>query len=259
MHEPQRRVLILGGSTEAFALADRLSQRSGIDVMTSMAGRTRDPKLPKGEVRFGGFGGPAGLTDYLREESIAALVDATHPFARNISLSAAQAAAAAEIPILHFWRPEWRRRAGDEWIEVDSMGEAAAAIPPNAGPAFLTVGRTELDPFRVRSDIRLVARVIDPVEDEDWPDNFDFIYDRGPFGYDKERALFAEYDFASVVTKNSGGNGALAKLDIARERGLPVIMVRRPPPPTDAYARNVDEADEWLTARFDGGAKAGGT
>lgn len=247
MHEPQRRVLILGGSAEAFSLADRLNERSGIDVISSMAGRTRDPKRPKGEVRFGGFGGAAGLTDYLRDESIGALIDATHPFARNISLSAAEAAAAAEIPILHFWRPEWRRRDGDEWIEVDSMAEAAAAIPPNAGPAFLTVGRTELEPFRVRSDIRFVARVIDPVEDGDWPDNFDFIYDRGPFGYDKEQTLFAKYEFASVVTKNSGGDGALAKLDIARERGLPVIMVRRPPPPTQAYARNVDEADQWLT------------
>lgn len=259
MHEPQGRVLILGGSGEAFALAKALDDRPRFDVISSMAGVTNDPKLPVGEVRFGGFGGAAGLTHYLREENIAAVIDATHPFAQNISRSAAEAAAAAEIPILHFWRPEWRRQDGDEWIEVDSMGEAAAAIPANAGPVFLTVGKTELAPFKIRSDIKLVARVIDPVDPVDWPENFEFVYDRGPFDLAAEQNLFAKYGIKSVVTKNSGGAGALPKLEVARALGLPVVMIRRPSPPSAAYVGHVDEAVLWLEGRVPEGAEVGGT
>ena len=246
MQEPQRRVLILGGSSEAFALAEALDARAEIDVLTSMAGRTKDPKRPAGEVRLGGFGGAEGLAGYLRETNVTALIDATHPFARKISKNAAHAAAEAQVPILHFWRPEWRPRPGDSWIEVDDMAAAAAAIPEAASPAFLTVGRTELGPFRTRPDITMLARIIDPVDEEEWPGHFQFLYDRGPFSYDDEHALLLARGIRVVITKNSGGDGARGKIDAARDLGLPVVMVRRPPAPEGRFAATPKDALSWL-------------
>lgn len=253
MHASRLRVLILGGSSEAFALAEALSARPDVEVVTSMAGRTKDPKLPRGDVRLGGFGGPEGLADHLRDNGFTALIDATHPFARRMTANAARAAADAGVPVLHFWRAEWQQVPGDRWIEVDDMTAAAAAVPAGASPAFLTVGRTELGPFRARPDIHMLARIIDPVDDGDWPPHFSFIHERGPFSYDHDRTLLVERKIRAVITKNSGGEGARGKIDAARDLGLPVVMVRRPPPPSGRVVETPAEALEWL-GRFVNGA-----
>lgn len=252
MHRAQRRVLILGGSSEGFALAERLADVPGLHVISSLAGRTSVPKRPVGEMRLGGFGGADGLQAYLTAERIAAVIDATHPFARNMTHNAAEAAAAAAVPIVHFWRPEWHRGARDRWIEVDSMADAAAAIPRGATPTFLTTGRTDLSAFAGRGDVRFLARVIEPIRpespDEIWPAELEFIYDRGPFRYDEERALLVSRGVQCIVTKNSGGAAARAKLDAARDLGLPVVMVRRPPKPAGTHVAGAQEAVDWLLA-----------
>ena len=250
MHRAQRRVLILGGSSEGFALAERLAREPSLYVISSLAGRTRTRRMPVGEMRLGGFGGPDGLKTYLADEAIAAVIDATHPFARNMTHNAAKAAAAAAVPIVHCWRPEWRRGTRDRWIEVDTMTEAATAIPDGASPTFLTTGRTDLAAFAGRSDIRFLARVIEPIRPEApndvWPAQLAFIYARGPFRYDGERELLESRGVRCIVTKNSGGSAARAKLDAARDIGLPVVMVRRPPKPAGRHVATADEAVDWL-------------
>ncbi|MGI9384263.1 MAG: cobalt-precorrin-6A reductase [Methyloligellaceae bacterium] len=252
MHRAQRRVLILGGSSEGFVLAERLADEPGVHVISSLAGRTKTRRRPVGEMRLGGFGGADGLKAYLGAEKIAAVIDATHPFARNMTHNAAEAAAAAAVPIVHCWRPEWRRGARDRWIEVDSMVDAAAAIPPGATPAFLTTGRTDLAAFTGRTDLRFLARVIEPIRpegpDEIWPGELEFIYARGPFRYDEERALLESRNVRCIVTKNSGGAAARAKLDAARDLDLPVVVVRRPPKPAGTHVATAEEAVDWLFA-----------
>ncbi len=263
MHEAQRRVLILGGSSEAFALAERLADDAGLQVISSFAGRIKALKRPVGEMRVGGFGGVEGLEAYLEAERIAAVVDATHPFASRMTHNAAAAAHAAAVPILHFWRPEWRRGPRDRWTEVDSMAAAAAAIPEDASPTFLTTGRSDLAAFADRGDIRFLARVIEPIrpesEDEEWPPRLDFVYARGPFMYEDERQLLESRGVRCIVSKNSGGDAARAKLDAAGDLGVPVIMVRRPARPAGRHVATPEEALDWLEQVLDpeSGAIAG--
>lgn len=238
------RVLVLGGSTEAFDLAEQLAGDAGIEAITAMAGVTRERRAVPGHVRIGGFGGPGGLAAWLGAERIDAVVDSTHPFARQMTANAAAAAAAARIPIVHVLRPPWVAQDGDDWREVDDMAAAAAAIP--ASPCFLTVGRTELDPFAVRRDIAFVARVIDRPDPP--PDLTDVIYveARGPFVLADELRLLDRHGIRSIVTKNSGGKAAEAKLIAARQLGLPVVMVRRPAPPDGAVVADATAALGWI-------------
>lgn len=238
------RVLVLGGSTEAFDLAERLAGDADIEAITAMAGVTRERRPVPGHVRIGGFGGPAGLADFLNREAIDAVVDSTHPFARVMTANAAAAAAAAGVPIVHVLRPAWAPQQGDDWRAVDDMAAAAAAIP--AGPCFLTVGRTELAPFAVRRDLAFVARVIDRPEPA--PDFADVTYveARGPFVLADELALLRHHGIRSIVTKNSGGGAAEAKLIAARRLGLPVVMVRRPAPPAGTVVPDAAAALAWI-------------
>ena len=240
------RVLILGGSSEGYALAERLAADGRVDVTTSLAGVTRERRRPAGGLRVGGFGGPDGLARFLAGQRIAAVVDATHPFADRISANAAEGAAAAGVPILHLVRPAWTPRDGDEWIDAADMEDAAAAIPARASPTFLTVGRTELAPFARRRDIRFLARVIDPPEHDLGFAELTLLFGRGPFHVEAERALLAAHGVRCLVTKNSGGEAARAKLDAARDLGLPVVMVRRPDAPKGRTAEGVAEALAWL-------------
>ena len=234
------KVLILGGTTEAAELARRLE---GMPVVTSLAGRTRAPAALPGEVRIGGFGGAEGLAAYLRDNAVAAVIDATHPFAATISRHAEEACRQAGVPRLALVRPEWVAGPGDHWIEVDDMEAAVAAVPSGAR-AFLTVGRQELDPFASRADAWFLARVIDPQE-QPAPD-IALVAGRGPFDLDAERALLAGHGITVVVAKNSGGGASRPKLAAARELGIPVILVRRPAPPAGPRAATAEEALEWL-------------
>lgn len=237
-------VVILGGTNEARELAARLVDRSGLRVVSTLAGRVREPRLPAGEVRVGGFGGPAGLAAWLRAERVDALVDATHPFAERISASAASAARAAGVPALLLRRPGWTPAAGDDWRWVGSLDEAARLLPSVGARVFLTTGRQGLAAF-AGSPLWFLVRCVDPPE-VPLPARHELLLARGPYTVDGELALLRAHGVDVVVTKDSGGDLTAAKLAAARELGRPVVLVRRPEPPDLPAVPTVDAALSWL-------------
>jgi len=238
-------VLILGGTAEARDLAARLDGTPGLRVVSSLAGRVRDPALPLGEVRIGGFGGPDGLADWLRGQAVTAVVDATHPFARQISDNAAAACAAVGIPLLSLVREPWAPSDGDAWHQVDSVAAAAAAVPGLGKRAFLTTGRQELAPFAALDGVWFLIRCVDPPEGP-LPRSRQVILARGPYDADAELALMREHAIDVLVTKNSGGPLTAGKLAAARRLGIPVVMVRRPPLPDVPRCSATAEAARWV-------------
>ena len=252
--DPERRprLLILGGTAEGRALAAAAAARFGpaLTVISALAGRTRAPVLPAGEVRIGGFGGAEGLAAYLRGEGIGLLVDATHPFATQISAQACAAAQQAGTRRLALVRPPWREAAGDRWIEVETVEAAAAAIPAGAERVFLTVGVRSLSPFAGRRDCWFLVRLVDEPAEAIPLARHRLICARGPFAEADERALLAEHRIDCLVTRASGGDATVAKLAAARTLGLPVVMVQRPPPPPGAQATSVEDAVAWIAERL---------
>jgi precorrin-6A/cobalt-precorrin-6A reductase len=245
-------VLILGGTGEARRLATALVE-DGIDVLSSLAGRVADPVLPPGDVRVGGFGGAAGLVAWLRAEPVAALVDATHPFAATMTASAAEATGVTGTPLLRLQRPGWTPQPGDDWRWVDSLAEAAAAVSGFAH-VFVTTGRQGLGAFAGLPG-EVLVRSVDP-PGSSLPQRTTVVLARGPFTVDEELALLREHRVDVVVTKDSGGGMTSAKLAAARELGLPVVMVRRPPAPTGVpVVATVEEATAWVRDRL--GRQAG--
>jgi precorrin-6A/cobalt-precorrin-6A reductase len=222
-------VLILGGTGEARRLAARL-HADRVRVVSSLAGRVSRPALPVGEVRVGGFGGPAGLAGYLRTADVDVVVDATHPFAARISASAAEAATLTGVPLLRLQRPGWAdhpHAARWTWVpDAAAAREAAAA----ARRPFLTTGRQSLPDFLPWADRTVVARVVDPPELR-LPDLWTLILARGPYERPAERALMADHQVDWLLTKDSGGTMTEAKLDAAAALGLPVVVIARPAPP----------------------------
>jgi precorrin-6A/cobalt-precorrin-6A reductase len=242
-----KRILILGGTAEARELAATL-HAEGHHVITSLAGRVARPRLPVGEVRIGGFGGPDALAAWLRSEGITAVVDATHPFAERISASAVRAAQQAGVPLLRLERPGWTERPGDRWHWVDGLDEAAARVPDLGSRVLLTTGRQGLSAFAGVTDAWFLIRCVDP-PDNPLPPRCEVLLDRGPYTLEGELALIDHHEINVVVTKDSGGNHTRAKLDAARERGLTIIVVRRPPPPEVEKVALVDHVMAWMTAQ----------
>ncbi|WP_225830177.1 cobalt-precorrin-6A reductase [Streptomyces sp. NK08204] len=220
-------VLILGGTTEARRLAADLAARPGIRVTTSLAGRVARPGALAGEVRTGGFGGAEGLTDWLREHRVDALVDATHPFAASITANAARAAKAAAVPAVVLRRPGWRPGPGDRWHEAASLDAAAGMLPALGTRVFLTTGRLGLSCFAHLTDQHFVVRSVEAPEPP-LPPHTDVVLARGPFTVADETALLRAHRIEVLVTKDSGGEATAAKLTAARELALPVVVVRRP-------------------------------
>jgi precorrin-6A/cobalt-precorrin-6A reductase len=244
-------VLLLGGTTEAFALAERIVATGRWRVVTSLAGRTSAPRIPAGELRVGGFGGSDGLAAHLRAEPVDALVDATHPFAATMPFNAATAATTAGVPRLRLCRPAWAATEGDRWTEVADLRAAAEAVAAHAGGrVLLTTGRKELAPFATAAlaGTQFVVRSVDPPSAMPIS-QATVILDRGPFRYEDELRLLEEQRIELLVTKNSGGTAARAKLDAARRLAIPVIMVRRPPPPEGLTVGTVEAALAWLGAQ----------
>jgi precorrin-6A/cobalt-precorrin-6A reductase len=240
------RVLVLGGTGEARRLATALTDE-GVDVLSSLAGRVADPVLPPGEVRIGGFGGAAGLAAWLQANPVRALVDATHPFAATMTASAAAAADVTGTPLLRLQRPGWTAQSGDDWRWVDSLGEAAEAVA-GFGSVFLTTGRKSLDAFAGLT-ARCLVRSVDPPSPP-LPPRTTVVLARGPFTVEEERALMRQHGIEVVVSKDSGGAMTAAKLTAARELGIPVVLVRRPPvPPGVPVVATVDEALDWVRGR----------
>jgi precorrin-6A/cobalt-precorrin-6A reductase len=242
-------ILVLGGTAEARELAAGLDD-AGIRVTTSLAGRVANPRLPRGEVRVGGFGGPANLAAWLARHRVGAVVDATHPFAERISASAAQACPDAGVALLRLERPGWRERRGDRWHRVRDLPAAAALIPGLGARVLLTTGRQGLAAF-AGTDAWFLIRCVDPPVPP-FPGRHELLLDRGPYTLAGERALIDRRAIDLLVTKDSGGGLTEAKLDAARERGLPVIVVDRPPRPATRTVATVPEALAWARAHQPG-------
>ncbi|WP_225095139.1 cobalt-precorrin-6A reductase [Streptomyces sp. CoH27] len=228
-------VLILGGTTEARRLAAALAARPGVRVTTSLAGRVARPGAVAGEVRTGGFGGADGLADWVRAHQVDALVDATHPFAEAITANAARAVAATGVPAVVLRRPGWRPGPGDRWYDVPSLAGAAEALPALGRRVFLSTGRLGLAAFAHLTDLHFVVRSVDPPEPPMPPDT-ELVLARGPFTVAEETELLRTHRIDVLVTKDSGGEATAAKLTAARELGLPVVVVRRPPLPPGVAA-----------------------
>ncbi|MEZ3182303.1 cobalt-precorrin-6A reductase [Streptomyces pimonensis] len=228
-------VLVLGGTTEARALAGELSARPGTRVTTSLAGRVRRPGAVAGELRVGGFGGAQGLADWLREQRVDAVVDATHPFAQAITANAARAASETGLPLVVLRRPGWQPGPGDRWHPVPSLDAAADLLPRLGHRVLLTTGRLGLAVFAHLTDLRFVVRAVEPPESP-VPPHTHVLLARGPFTVADETALLREHRVDVLVTKDSGGAATAAKLTAARDLGLPVVVVRRPPLPDGVTA-----------------------
>ncbi len=223
--------LILGGTTEASAIARALAGDARYRPVLSLAGRTRAPVAPPIPWRSGGFGGAEGLAAHLRAQDVTALVDATHPFAAQISRNAAVAAAAAGVPHLAVLRPPWTPQDGDRWTSVPDMAAAAAALGAQPRRVLLTIGQQELAPFAAAPWHRYLIRSVDPPPPALLPPGARTLTARGPFQEEDEMRLLAEEDIQAIVTKNSGGAATAAKLAAARILGIEVVMVARPPAP----------------------------
>ncbi|MGH9013232.1 MAG: cobalt-precorrin-6A reductase [Acidimicrobiia bacterium] len=241
----RRRVLILGGSTEASALAQALAPLEDYDITVSYAGRTRERVDTPGTVRVGGFGGIEGLARYLEAEAIEVLLDATHPFAAQMPHHAATACTIAGVARLRVCRPPWTAVAGDRWLEVGGLEAAAAKLAElDARRVLLTTGRQELAPF---ADVRawFLVRAIEPPATMPLGDA-SVVLARGPFDELSELALMTENEIDVVVAKNSGGSATVAKLLAARRLALPVVMITRPPAPDGPVVATVEDAFAWL-------------
>jgi precorrin-6A/cobalt-precorrin-6A reductase len=243
-----KKILILGGTGDAVKLATKLVAIPEIEVISSLAGRTKKPLALVGQVRIGGFGGAEGLANYLQENFIDILIDATHPCAGQITNNGAIASQIANIPHLMLVRPQWEKVAGDNWIEVESVAAAARAISEEVDRVFITSGRQQLEPFLERSQIYpniwYLIRSIDP-PDLELP-NSKVLLDRGPFSLEQERQLLRDYQIQAIVSKNSGGDATYAKVITARELGIPIIMVQRPAMPEGNKVTSITDAIAWI-------------
>jgi precorrin-6A/cobalt-precorrin-6A reductase len=240
------RLLILGGTTEARKLGERLAERGGLDVTLSLAGRTASPVPHAVPVRIGGFGGAAGLANYLISERIDALIDATHPYANIISESAAAAVRQTGVFFMILHRPPWTPIAGDRWIQVNDTGTAVNAIGQEPRSVFVALGRNELAPFAGAPQHRYLVRSVDPVDPRLPLPHVTYVTARGPFSEADDRALMVAHEVEVVIAKNSGGDAAYGKIAAARALGIEVIMLRRPPAPDAPAVKTVEDAIAWL-------------
>ncbi len=241
----KRKILLLAGTSEARQLAGVLAKIPAFDVTASLAGATRTPLALGVETRVGGFGGAKGLADYLRQNRTDIVIDATHPFATNITAHAVQACRETGAAQVILQRPDWQPQAGDNWHFVDQLDQAAALIPKGA-VVFLGTGRQTLPFFANLADHRLICRQIDPPDGPFPYPNGRFQVGRPPFSVADEIGFFKAEAIDWLVVKNSGGVASRSKLDAARALGLPVILQRRPCLPDVARVETVADCLTWL-------------
>jgi precorrin-6A/cobalt-precorrin-6A reductase len=241
------RALILGGTADASLLAAEIA-RAGIDAVYSYGGRTRAPAGQPLPTRIGGFGGVGGLADYIRREVITHVIDSTHPFAAEMSRNAVAACAETGTPLIALERAPWTKAPGDNWIEIPDVNAAVAALPEAAANVFLAIGRQHIAPFATRPQHGYTLRFVDP-PDAPLPFAADVIVSRGPFTLEGELEMMRKRSITRIVARNSGGDGARAKIDAARVLGLPVIMIARPQLPERLRVESVAEIMQWLGHR----------
>jgi precorrin-6A/cobalt-precorrin-6A reductase len=244
-HTPMR-VLILGGTTEASGLAHLLAADRRFETTLSLAGRTSNPRTQPVRTRIGGFGGVDGLAAWLAQEAIEAVVDATHPYADQISSNAVAASERLAIPLATLLRPAWRPEPGDQWLTAASAEAAAEALGAEPRRVFLSLGRLELGAFAASPHHHYLARMIDAPEANLLPRDVSLIYDRGPFDEPAETALLNQERIDVLVSKNSGGAATYAKITAARKLGIPVVMIARPHKPHGHVVHDAEAAAGWL-------------
>jgi precorrin-6A/cobalt-precorrin-6A reductase len=241
------RALILGGTADASLLAAEIA-RAGIDAVYSYGGRTRAPANQPLPTRIGGFGGVSGLADTIRRENITHVVDATHPFAAEMSRNAVAACAETGTPLIALERAPWTKAPGDNWIEIPDVNAAVAALPEAPANVFLAIGRQHIAPFATKPQHAYTLRFVDP-PDAPLPFAADVIVLRGPFTLEGELEMIRKRSITWIVARNSGGDGARAKIDAARRLGLPVVMIARPQLPERLRVESVAEIMQWLGHR----------
>ncbi|WP_151720716.1 cobalt-precorrin-6A reductase [Gemmobacter serpentinus] len=239
------RILVLGGTTEASRLAQALAAR-GLDAVFSYAGRTAAPVAQPLPTRIGGFGGVAGLVDYLRVHAIGCVVDATHPFAAGMSWNAVAACAEARVPLLAYERAPWQAGPQDRWTHVADLAQAVNALPEAPARVFLAIGRQHIAAFAARPQHHYLLRLVDPPEGTLPLPDTSLVIARGPFDVAGDTALLRDHRITHVIAKNAGGAGAEAKLLAARALGLPVILIDRPAIPARPVARDLDQVLDWI-------------
>jgi precorrin-6A/cobalt-precorrin-6A reductase len=244
MPEP-RSLLILGGTGEAARLAAALAEVQGIHTITSLAGRTSNRAPLPGELRVGGFGGPQGLAGYLNDHRIAALIDATHPYAQRMSANALRASAATGVPLLRLDRPAWEERSGDRWLHAADAAAAARLLPELASSVLLTTGHKEIEAFAGLEEIWFLVRLVEAPAQPLPLARHELLLARGPFTEAEEVALLENRGIGAIVTKNSGGDATYGKLAAARRMALPVVMIARPAAPPCTTVESVEEALAW--------------
>ena len=238
------RALILGGTADASLLAGEIA-RAGLDAVYSYGGRTRAPADQPLPTRIGGFGGVSGLADTIRREGITHVIDATHPFAAEMSRHAVEACTQTDTLLIALERPLWTKASGDNWIEVADVSAAAAVLPEAPTNVFLAIGRQHIAPFATKPQHAYTLRFVDPPE-APLPFAADVIVSRGPFTLEGELEMMRARGIASIVARNSGGDGARAKIDAARMLHLPVIMISRPKLPERRRVESIAEVMQWL-------------
>ncbi|WP_347311940.1 cobalt-precorrin-6A reductase [Defluviimonas sp. SAOS-178_SWC] len=239
------RVLLLGGTAEASVIARRFAAQ-GIDAVYSYAGRTGAPVAQPLPTRVGGFGGVEGLSAWLVAERITHMVDATHPFAAGMSRNAIAAAAATGLPLCGYERAAWEAGEGDDWTHVADIEAAVDALPEEPCRVFLAIGRQTISAFAAKPWHQYLLRLVDPPEGRLPLPDAEIVVARGPFTEAGDLKLLKTRRVNLIVTKNSGGDGARAKLDAARALRIPVIMIDRPVLPPRRIAREVADVMAFL-------------
>jgi precorrin-6A/cobalt-precorrin-6A reductase len=242
----KKRILVLGGTGDSARLIPELAALTNVETIASLAGRTPKPNVPSvGQVRRGGFGGVEGLVQYLNAEKIDLLIDMTHPFAAQITSNASIAAQQANIPRLVFCRPAWEQVEGDRWVSATDLNAAAALFPAMSDRVFLTIGRQELGAFARVVNCWFLMRMITPPDLDRLPVG-EVLLDQGPFDLVKETQLLMDYGIGAIVSKNSGGNAAYAKIVAARNLSIPVVMIPRPLLPEGEVVSEVSAVVAWV-------------
>ncbi len=243
----RKHLLILGGTAEAAALAEAVVQRwPAWRVTSSLAGRTTAPAPIAGDVRIGGFGGTAGLVRYIEAEAVDCLIDATHPFAVEMSANARSAADQLGRPRLRLWRPPWSRDPRDRWVEVADAPSAATALQRVGRRVFLTLGQRDLAAFSALPDTFFLVRMIEPPANPPPLPDHHLELARGPFTLAQELATMRHHRINALVARASGGAGSEAKIQAARSLDIPVVLIRRPRPEPGPLTDSVAGAIAWL-------------